>query len=453
MNVLLVNPFIYDFTAYDLWLRPLGLLYMASILEKYSDCNIYWLDTLDRSREGAFAPDDPALKRRKKDGRGNFHREPVDTPPIYEDTPRIYCRYGLPMEHFMEDIQRLPDMDLILVTSLMTYWIEGVTVTVDLLAKQFPSAKIVLGGILPTLVPHDVLKSYVNADIFIKGYGENQILELAKQHNAKIYPHPDLSHIDNLPLPSAHLMADQTALPLMTSRGCPFRCTYCASGKLNPRFIERTPQKILDEIYFMHDTYGTKHFAVFDDALLVNKRKRFLKVFQKVAQDLDVQFHTPNGMHMSEIDAETANILKQSGFKTMRLSLESTSDEILSRSSNKVTVTQMEKAINNLETAGYDRHRLGVYVLFGMHGQSISALEASLQFVKNLGVIPYLSYYSPVPATADFIDMQNQNILSTPTNPYETNKLYFLYNKSGLTSDQINHIRSIATEIMHGGHA
>ena len=48
MKILLVNPYIYDFTAYDLWLRPLGLLYIAAILKKYTDSELYWLDVLDR---------------------------------------------------------------------------------------------------------------------------------------------------------------------------------------------------------------------------------------------------------------------------------------------------------------------------------------------------------------------------------------------------------------------
>ena len=48
MKILFINPYIYDFTAFDLWLKPLGLLYVAAAVRKYSNCEMYWIDVLDR---------------------------------------------------------------------------------------------------------------------------------------------------------------------------------------------------------------------------------------------------------------------------------------------------------------------------------------------------------------------------------------------------------------------
>lgn len=448
MKILLVNPYIYDFTAYDLWLRPLGLLYLAAVLKKYTDAELYWLDTLDRFQDGAFPPGGRAGGRRRADGKGKFHREPVAKPPLYRNVPRHYARYGIPLDTFQTRLDQLPEMDLVLVTSLMTYWIDGVAVTTAALRKRFPTAKIVLGGILPSLVPHERLKQQVAADKFIGGYGETNILDIAAEAGAAVRKHPDFSDIDNIPFPAVELMGSRSALPLMTSRGCPFHCTYCASDILNKKFAERNPEKILEEILFMHHTHGARHFSIFDDALLINKRNRFLKVFRDVKKQLDVRFHTPNGLHVSEIDRETAGILFQSGFKTLRLSFESTSEEILSRSCDKVTVTQMEQAVSNLEAAGYQRKDLGVYLLFGLHRQKAADIETALRFVNDLGVTPHLSYYSPVPGTKDFTELQQAGVLSSPVHLPETNKLYFLYEKSGLTPDEIQHIRTMAVEII-----
>ncbi len=106
MKILLVNPYIYDFTAFDLWLRPLGLLYIASVLKKYTDCELYWLDALDRFQEKAFLPGDPSLKRSHADGTGKFHREIMEKPDIYKDVPRNYSRYGIPPDTFREKLEK-----------------------------------------------------------------------------------------------------------------------------------------------------------------------------------------------------------------------------------------------------------------------------------------------------------------------------------------------------------
>ncbi len=145
MNVLFINPYIYDFTAYDLWLRPLSLLYLAAVVEKYSDSEVFWLDTLDRFRFNKT----PASKQ---DGRGKYFREIIEKPQIYEQVPRNYSRYGIPVSLFRKKLEELPEIDIIFVTSIMTYWVDGVNFTIKELRKKFPDSLIVLGGILPTLL-------------------------------------------------------------------------------------------------------------------------------------------------------------------------------------------------------------------------------------------------------------------------------------------------------------
>jgi radical SAM superfamily enzyme YgiQ (UPF0313 family) len=320
--------------------------------------------------------------------------------------------------------------------------------TLNILANRFPAAKIVAGGIIPTLIPGDIGK-YIAADYYVSGYGEKKILEIIGQEGGKIYPYPDFSHIDNIPFPAFDFLTERKILPLLTSRGCPYNCAYCASGILNERFVERSVEKILEEIYYMHEIHGTEGLVIFDDAFLVNRRKRFLRVFAEVSRKLKLRFHTPNGLHPGEIDEETAGILFKSGFATLRLSFESIKADILSKSSNKVTVAEMARAVENLEKAGYKRRDIGVYLLFGYPGQSIADIEQSLGFTKELGVTPHLALFSPVPGTVDFSNLQQSGVLSTPTDLYETNKIYYLYNKSGFSREEILYIKDLSIKINH----
>ncbi|MEN8221917.1 MAG: B12-binding domain-containing radical SAM protein [Acidobacteriota bacterium] len=439
MKVLFVNPYIYDFTAFDLWLRPVGNLYLAAIVEKYTNADIYWIDTLDRFQ------DDPAIKTGLY-GKGKFHRSPVEKPPVYKDIPRTYARYGIPVDSFRKKLENLDEVDFIFVTTLMTYWIDGVNFTVKELKKRFKNARIVIGGILPSLIGKTI-NEYIDADIFISGYGEDQILDLLSSHGAVINSRPDFSDIDNIPFPLNRFLSNKKVLPLLTSRGCPYKCTYCASHILNKNFIQRSPEKIIEEIFFMNKNFGTEDFVIFDDAFLINKENRFFPVFENVSKSINIRFHTPNGIHAGEIDKNTAIVLYRSGFKTIRLSFESTDESILKLSSDKVSIDQMKIAVENLVNAGYKRNNIECYILFGLPGQSSKMLENSLLFTKELGILPRLSFFSPVPGTLEFNKLRAEGLLLEKDFLHRTNKLFFLYKYSGLNESEIKYFKDLTRDI------
>lgn len=441
MKVLFVNPYICDFTAYDMWLRPLGLYYLAAAVRRYSDAEIFWLDALDRFQDGLEI-------RGRADGRGKYPREFVEKPWIYQDVPRNYSRYGMPLELFMGKIAALPEMDVVLVTSLMTYWLEGLQFTLKILKQRFPRAKVVLGGVLPSLAPAEA-RALLPADHYVDGYGETAVLRLLGDLGARVSFTPGFGDNIEFPLPAVDLAGTQRYVPLLTARGCPLRCSYCASRLLNPVFWERRPPDILAEIEQRRRVFNSGHFIVFDDALLVNKEERFLPVFSRLAREgkPPMRFHTPNGLHAREIDRESAAVLHGAGFVTLRLGFESLATGILRRSDGKVKRKQMENAVSNLERAGYRRGQLGAYLLFGYPGQDLADMEMALAFVEDLGLVPHLSVFSPVPGTTDFFELQRQGVLATPLNLLETNKIYFLYRKSGFSGEEILQVKERAAAI------
>ncbi len=94
-SILLINPWILDFTAYDFWLKPLGFLYVASILREHTNCRLSYIDCLDRDHPGL----DGKLKAHP-DGRDSFPKEEVEKPEILKDIPRKFSRYGIPLPLF-----------------------------------------------------------------------------------------------------------------------------------------------------------------------------------------------------------------------------------------------------------------------------------------------------------------------------------------------------------------
>ena len=83
-RILLVNPWIHDFAAYDVWARPLGLLTLAAILRLHG-YRVSYLDCLDR-----FHPRAPQSDPFKRNGRGPYHKTEIPKPPGLADVPRTF---------------------------------------------------------------------------------------------------------------------------------------------------------------------------------------------------------------------------------------------------------------------------------------------------------------------------------------------------------------------------
>ncbi len=119
-EILFVNPWIHDFAAYDFWAKPLGLLILASISRRH-EFNVSYIDCLDRFHEYGTKTDPYA-----RHGRGPYLKGRITKPAGLEHIPRNYSRYGIKPEWFHASLESVPVPDLVLVTSLMTYWYPGV---------------------------------------------------------------------------------------------------------------------------------------------------------------------------------------------------------------------------------------------------------------------------------------------------------------------------------------
>lgn len=216
-RILLVNPPIYDFSAYDFWMKPYGLLSVAGRLRGKARFHLF--DYLDRSRGPAS---DTRNLRADEWGRGAFHAEEGRKPEALSDIPRRYRRYGLPRDGFVNAIRREGPFDFVLIGTGMTYWYLGVKEVIEDIRRSNPRAKIVLGGIYATICP-DHARS-LGGDVVIEGDSLDRLwlclgLEPAEGH---------------VPLWEAYDRLETGVIKL--SNGCPFRCSYCAVPQTQPRF-------------------------------------------------------------------------------------------------------------------------------------------------------------------------------------------------------------------------
>jgi len=393
-HILLVNPWIHDFAAYDLWAKPLGLLSIAAILRR-NGAKVTFFDCC--AADGVTGGRKP---KRKTGGQGHFPKESIENPPPLRHVRRKYYRYGIPPAAAINAWKKIPLPDLIMVTSMMTYWYGGVRESIDLLRHAFPGTPIVLGGVYASLMP-DHARRVSGADQVLPGRAESTLAGLMAEFDGNGGDLlRDCPFFTDTVYPAFDMMASRPYIPIMSSRGCPYRCVYCASPYLNGSFHERDSHAVVDEICHWRFTYGVTNIAFYDDALLVHAESRAIPMMEEILRRrLDVIYHCPNGLHAREITPPVAWLMKRCGFQTIRLGLETTDEKRQRATGGKVTNDEICAAITALRRAGYQQNDIGVYILCGLPGQTVSEVENAVRLVLREGGRPSLAEYSPIPHT------------------------------------------------------
>jgi radical SAM superfamily enzyme YgiQ (UPF0313 family) len=396
LHILLINPWITDFAAYNLWVRPLGLLRIGSFLRNQG-FRISLIDCLDY------------YSKKRGYGVGKFFKSRIPKPHPIKAIPRNYGRYGITEEMLTEQLSVTEKPDLVGITSGMTYWYPGLFKTIEVIKSFFKKAPVILGGIYATLC-HDHAVRFSGADFVIQGSGENEFLKIVERFSDLGRPsdfklqtlNPELQTMCH-PYPCYDLYPRLDSISMSTSKGCPFQCSYCASQFIDKDFFRRDPQDVVQEIEYWTTRYGVRNIAFYDDALLIDPCTHLVPILKGLSsRGIRCNFHAPNGLHIREIDEEVADLLFRSQFKTIRLGFETSNENEQMETGGKVTNQEFHAAVRNLRKAGYSPEEIGVYLLVGMPGQRVNEVEESIAFTKDVGARPILVEYSPVPGTPLF---------------------------------------------------
>ncbi|NLD36175.1 MAG: radical SAM protein [Desulfatiglans sp.] len=400
-SVILINPWIYDFAAHDLWSKPLGLLYIAGLLRGMG-LNVHLIDCMDKNNPDmvkSFSAKKPVVK---KYGTGKYFREEIEKPGSLKDIPRKYSRYGIKPDIYRRLLTSIEKPSAILVTSLMTYWYPGVIDAIKIAREIHPGIPVILGGIYARLCP-DHAREYSGADYVANEINLDNISSLPdilRRYDIPLSRHA-LSLHDNFSFyPAFDTYNKIDYVTIQTSTGCPYSCKYCASRFLYPVFKRRDPDDVISEIIHWHTKYDVTDFAFYDDALLVDSDRHIVPILEKLrSNNISVRFHTPNAIHVKEITPDIARLLFSSGFTTIRLGLETSDMDMHRDLDKKIALGDFEAAVKNLNEAGYSKKDIGAYILMGLPGQSVESVTETVIFADKAGAMPYLAEYSPLPET------------------------------------------------------
>jgi radical SAM superfamily enzyme YgiQ (UPF0313 family) len=381
-RILLVNPPIYDFAAYDFWVKPYGLLSVAGNLRGKAEFALF--DYLDRlhpfysSRKG-FENDEW--------GRDKFYFEKIPNPDCLNNIPRYFRRFGLPRHIFQDFLGQHIDCDFVLVNTVMTYWYPGVQEVIEDIRRVLPKAKIILGGNYVTLCRGHAEK--LGADLLVEGNNLEPLWDYVGLE-------PDLSQ------PGLWEAYSKLAVGVLKlSDGCPFECTYCLVPKVYGKFRARPLDRSLAELELLTEL-GAKNIAFYDDALLFDAKNVLVPFLSEILKrDIKVNFHSPNAINARFVTKEIAELMIRAGFKTFYLGFESASREWQEQTGSKVFSEELAEAVANLKTAGAEPNDITAYQILGHPKTDVSDLEESMRFVNRLGIRGMLADFSPVPGTPD----------------------------------------------------
>jgi len=212
------------------------------------------------------------------------------------------------------------------------------------------------------------------------------------------------------------------ALNIATTRGCPFKCNWCAKPIYGNRYNSRSPQKVADEIEFLIDNFNVHHFWICDD--IFGLKPGWVQEFRDIVKSKDLKFKYKIQSRVDLLlQEDTISALAESGAETVWVGAESGSQKILDAMDKGTTVDQIYKATNILKKHGI---RPAFFLQFGYLGETKADIESTINMLLDL--MPEeigISVSYPLPGTKFYDKVKEQ--LKEKANWTDSDDLAMMY--------------------------
>ena len=211
-----------------------------------------------------------------------------------------------------------------------------------------------------------------------------------------------ISDLDSLPCPdySAFPMRLYPYHVLLTSRGCPFTCSFCAAPVINgTQWFFRSIDSVIEEMNSISSNYGNKPFHINDDNFTL-KRERVIEFCERLISQKKSYRWVAQGVRADKIDFAQLRLMHRAGCERISLGVESASPEVLSAIGKRESIGQIRKAIALARNAGMDV--LSMFVI-GTHQDTLERTRMSFDFVRKNSLYP-VDFYQliPYPGTVEW---------------------------------------------------
>ncbi len=390
MKTLLINPPWVRLFGFPVFTFPSGLCYIAAVLEDDGfDVSVYDMDNVKGQTKGRVKPI-------------------LSSPNSLDD--KVYKEYlnllddlDHPLWKEVRTMISKQSPDIVGITAMATQY--GPAQNIAKLAKEFDSdISVIMGGAHPTATPEVTLKNE-DVDIVVRREGEYTFLDLVKTIESKgnlkdvlgitykekdgVIHNPDrplIQNLDDLPIPARHLVLGKENYPpgvfgkIFASRGCPYNCIFCSPKKTWGKKVRyRSPEKVVDEIRQVYETYVTPTFTFNDADFLVN-RKHVSKICDLLIEE-GLIINWDCSAKASEITDEIIKKMALAGCNSISVGVESGSNKTLEMAKKGVTIEQIEESRRVL------KENFIVYCAYYMVGfpwETREDIDEMLSFIRKM---------------------------------------------------------------------
>jgi len=303
---------------------------------------------------------------------------------------------------------------------------------------------VIMGGPHPTVLPEETIADE-NVDIVVRGEGEitlfelveaikngagfNSILGVTYRDNGKIVANPDRplsTDLDSLPLPSRHLIPIREYHPqadlyyrfpstiMITSRGCPYNCIFCASRRISGhKYRVRSPEKVIEEIDVLVNQYGIKNIGIADDNFIVNRKRteEICDILIKEGYNRRVDWSC--ALRADGVDESLLKKMRAAGCRCICVGIETGSQRLMKILNKHLKLEKVEEGVKMMRKAGIKVR--GTFLL-GVPTETEEETLQTINFASKLN-----------------LDFAKFNIIT----PYPGTELYEMAKERGLVGDDI----------------
>lgn len=334
------------------------------------------------------------------------------------------------------DYEKINDADVYCINTMTSTAPRAYTIA-DLL-HQNAKGRVIIGGIHASALPQEAAE---HADQVIVGEGESVILDVAEGRTTdKIVYAQHVQNLDELPFPDYSLLKTRCeSANVLSTRGCPFRCTFCTTSRMFSPYRERSIDSVIEELRY-YKSLGFQYMNFEDDNFTANKERTKEICRRMIAENLVFKETFFFGRTDMADDEELLDLCQKAHLSRTLVGIESLNQESLDAINKHQKIPDIEKCAEALQ-----RHkiRLIASIVLGIDSDSIQDIERSIEYAKQINAYQLQpAILTPFPKTDVFqqferenrlitrewncFDMMNVTFLPQKMTPWELQKMFYV---------------------------
>jgi len=363
---------------------------------------------------------------------------------------------GIDIETAVQQI--IADRPDVLAVSVATPAVNNTLKMVSKVKQALPNIRVVSGGPHATIFPDEMINN--GMDVAVRGEGEQTIADLVRHYNGRmdinmidgisyrqngrVIHSPDrklLKNLDELPFPAWEFFPvkqyesvfkrARLSLPILTSRGCPGKCTFCYKGIFGSRFRIRSPESILGEVYYLKENFKIEEFSIIDDCFTIHPKRAVAFCDLLIKNAVNIPWSLPAGIRVDTVSEELLKKLQAAGCYRVGFGIETGNADIMKSIKKGITLDQAQRAVSLSKKMGME---CTANFMIGNLDETVDSVNDTIRFAIALD--PDYAQFTraiPFPGSEMYRTLKDQgNIITQNWDDYDylsTNTKIFIHKR------------------------